>query len=248
MTSMQSQKNLLMDVLKQDWFLVIVLDACRPDSFRRWISKNRRGLLKRLKTVRSEGRRTPLWFTKTFGGKKLDLTYISGNPYINSAGVTSVGSMAKNCFTTVIDAWKVWDKKEQTCMPQTVNRFALRNKKPRLIVHYMQPHQPYVGKKRLPPQFYYRERWHSMDHRLKERPTILQVHQRRFNKRAIGLIRAAYESNVDLVCSHAFKLVDEFKRTAVITADHSEMMGENGKWFHNCNHPNLNIVPWLRAR
>lgn len=246
LTELESQKKLLVDIMNENKFLIIILDACRPDSFRRWISENRPILLENLKVVKSEGTRTPHWFMKTFSENKLDLTYISGNPYINSAGITPVGKIAKKVFTNIVDAWKKWDNKEDTCMPLTVNEFSENYlHEPRLIIHYMQPHQPYVGKKRIPRYLYDKELFHSMEES-EDRPSILMIHRRNLNKQDSLIIRDAYESNVDLVCSHAFNLIDKFKGTIIVTADHSEMMGENGVWFHSSGHPKLHIVPWLK--
>lgn len=246
LTGLESQKKLIIDITNEKKFLIIILDACRPDSFRRWISENRPFLLENLKIVRSEGTRTPAWFTKTFSENRSDLTYISGNPYINNAGITSVGKIARKVFTNIVDAWKKWDNKEETCMPLTLNEFSENYlHEPRLIVHYMQPHQPYVGKKRIPRYFYYKDLFDSMEES-EDRPSILQINSRNLNKKDNQMIRDAYESNVDLVCSHAFNLIDKFKGTIIVTADHSEMMGENGVWFHNSGHPKLYIVPWLK--
>lgn len=246
LTELESQKKLFFDITNENKFLIIILDGCRPDSFRRWISENRPFLLEYLKNVKSEGTHTPTWFMKTFSGNHLDLTYISGNPYINSAGVTPVGKIARKVFTNIVDAWKKWDNKEETCMPLIVNEFSENYlHEPRLIVHYMQPHQPYVGKKRIPRYLYDRELWYSMEES-EDIPSILQIKRRNLSKQDILLIRDAYESNVNLVCFHAFNLIDKVKGTIIVTADHSEMMGENGVWFHSSGHPKLYIVPWLK--
>ena len=246
LTELESQKKLLIDITNENKFLIIILDACRPDSFRRWISENRPFLLVDLKIANSEGTKTQTWFMKTFSENHLDLTYISGNPHINSAGITPVGKIAVKVFTNIVDAWKKWDNKEETCMPLTVNEFSENYlHEPRLIVHYMQPHQPYVGKKRIPRYLYDKNLWFSMEES-EDRPSILQINHRKLNKKDGLIIRDAYESNVDLVCSHAFNLIDKFKGTIIVTADHSEMMGENGVWFHDSGHPKLYIVPWLK--
>jgi len=252
----ESQKKLLIDLLNSEKFIIIILDACRPESLHKWLSHNKPSLLKYLTKVRSEGKTTKSWFIKTFKDYQFDLTYISGNPYINSTGITPVGKIARNCFTEIVDAWREWSENEQTCTPQTMNKFALINlNKPRLIVHYLQPHQPYIGDIRIPEYMQFISNWNEMKLRHLQRlemgfdpPKILQVFSSRiFNEDEKNIIRQAYESNVNLVCSHAFQLIDKIKEgTIIITSDHSEMMGENGCWFHYQGHPKLHIVPWLK--
>lgn len=252
---LESQKKLLIDIMNENKFLIIILDACRPDSFRRWISENRPSLLKHLTMVRSEGKTTRSWISNTFSDHKFYLTYVSGNPYINSAGITSVGKIARNCFTEIVDAWKEWNENYETCMPETVNKFTLMNlNKSRLIVHYLQPHQPCIGKIKIPTYLHFKSKWDGFKLTPLQRmgigwlpPKINQVFSsRNFHEDEKKIIKQAYESNVDLVCSHAFNLIDKFKGTIIVTADHSEMMGENGVWFHNSGHPKLYIVPWLK--
>ena len=77
--------------------------------------------------------------------------YISGNPYINSK-VETAGFDAKKHFYKVIDVWDFgWDWRIGTVPPREINRAALRCylKYPgkRFIIHYMQPHAPYLSAK-----------------------------------------------------------------------------------------------------
>lgn len=245
--ALRQQKNLLMRVLEKKRFLVVVLDACRPDSFKRWIAENKPSLLKNVINVKSEGMRTPPWFIRTFSGHHFNATYVSANPYVNSAGMTPSGKVAVRSFTRIVDAWKEWDDKENTCMPHTVNKaVSFHFHEPRIIVHYLQPHQPYVGEKRIPERMYYKSSWNGYP-KDPANPKILQVRDsRKLDEKEKIVVRQAYESNVDIVCSHAFRLINKRQKGAVvITSDHSEMMGEDGTWFHNISHPKLPIVPWL---
>jgi len=78
-------------------------------------------------------------------------SYISGNPYINSK-VETAGFDAKKHFYKVIDVWDFgWDERIGTVPPREINRAALRCylKYPgkRFIIHYMQPHAPYLSAK-----------------------------------------------------------------------------------------------------
>ena len=61
-------------------------------------------------------------------------------------------------------------------------------------------------------------------------------------------IKKAYEENLRFVLKYVKELVEFIPSgKIVITADHGELLGEDGKWFHpaDCWHPKLLEVPWL---
>jgi len=88
---------------------------------------------------------------KIISKKYHNVIYISGNPYINSK--TEVGGFnAQKHFCKVIDVWNFgWSKERGTVLPRKINETTLRffQKFPekRFIVHYLQPHAPYISVK-----------------------------------------------------------------------------------------------------
>ena len=91
---------------------------------------------------------------KTFTGRYDDVIYISSNPYANSR-VPQLGFDAKKHFAKIVDVWlSGWDNASGTVPPGKVNVSAIlahkRDPSKRLIVHYMQPHAPYINSPNSP--------------------------------------------------------------------------------------------------
>lgn len=141
---MKNQREL---ILSNEWDCLIILDACRYDYFEAIYRKYIDGKLKKVISPASE---TYEWCSKVFKkGDFSDVVYISANPYINSK-IKIRDFHAKKCFSKIIDVWEFgWNKQLNTVPPENVNRatfMALRKyRKKRFIVHYLQPHAPYLS-------------------------------------------------------------------------------------------------------
>lgn len=77
---------------------------------------------------------------------------ISANPYINSKTEVK-GFNARKHFYKIIDVWDSgWNDELGTVPPENVNRIALNiikqfaHVQKRFIIHYLQPHFPYISK------------------------------------------------------------------------------------------------------
>jgi hypothetical protein len=135
----------------EEWNNLIILDACRYDFFEKVYQDYLHGKLEKRE---SQGSCTMEWLTKNFTAK-YDITYISANPYINSHGVPlnefrshhSNPWKATEHFTRIIDTWKTgWDNELKTIPPEAVNRACLAiPSNGRKIIHYIQPHAPYLS-------------------------------------------------------------------------------------------------------
>lgn len=146
------------DVLEEDWDYLIVLDACRYDFFEKVYSDYLDGNLEKRKSVASS---TPEWASKVFTGEH-DITYFSSNPFINDAGLplneiewgSSCGYEwnATEHISNIIDVWhEGWDDELGTVTPEKMNEVVRDHMDEakdaeRTIIHYMQPHAPYITK------------------------------------------------------------------------------------------------------
>ncbi len=133
-------------VMEEDWDYLIILDACRHDYFSKLYPHYLSGELKK---VISPGSSTVEWCKKTFQKKYNDVVYISANPFVNSK-VEVLNFNAKNHFLKVVDVWDWgWNEKLGTVHPKTVNEAvqSFKDDYPdkRFIIHYLQPHEPYLG-------------------------------------------------------------------------------------------------------
>jgi len=133
-------------LMEQKWDYLIILDACRYDYFERLWQQYLSGTLRK-KT--SPATSTPEWLSKSFPGYYDDIIYISANPYINSLAPVRDFS-AKAHFHKIYDLWRDnWDSEKDTVLPGTVTARAREiinaNSGKRAIIHYLQPHEPYLS-------------------------------------------------------------------------------------------------------
>ena len=133
-------------VMEQGWDYLIILDACRYDYFKRLYSNYFQGKLSKKISI---GTATSEWRDKSFTRYYDNVIYISANPYINSIAPVK-GFNAKKHFEKIYDLWlENWDNERGTVLPKTVTKRAAEiirnNPDKKAIVHYIQPHEPYLG-------------------------------------------------------------------------------------------------------
>ena len=135
-----------LSLMKEQWDIAIILDACRYDVFKEVYEKY-------LPVGRLEKRfgasDTLDWLRSVFNGNVMnDVVYVSAHPGINSKGVEWVDFNATKRFHKVYDAWlSAWSWSIGTSLPAEVAEVAIRaiNEYPdrKKIIHFMQPHFPY---------------------------------------------------------------------------------------------------------
>jgi hypothetical protein len=136
-------------ILKEDWDILIILDACRYDYFEKaykdYLSEGE------LKKAISPSLKTLQWLNQVFTGYNKDLVYISGNPFINSIGEGGVKYekfTGNEHFSKIVDAWDLGYDKDLKCVPpQKLTELFFDNysEDKRFILHYIQPHAPYIS-------------------------------------------------------------------------------------------------------
>lgn len=267
---------------RDNWDFLIVLDACRFDFFSHFHKKFFDGILSE---VHSLGSHTQEWSRNTFREYYDDIVYISSSPFVNSI-VSIAGFEARKHFYKVVDVWRFgWNEKLGTVHPGTINHvfLSLKDKYPdkRFILHYLQPHAPYISKnyfssekrfklhylkpvhshselarwrKHIPYMFrrFYREKSKSLYYmKLKEYLNLPPNSPIDATRRKFGIngLRRAYAENLVIVLSYVASLVPKLTGNVVITADHGELLGENGMFTHIIGYddPILRNVPWFRV-
>jgi len=136
-----------------DEFVLVVLDACRYDIFQSSVADYLEG-----ENVASwsPGSLTPEWGPKVWKGQ-FDLTYISSNPIIGNFEYSPRNNdfgyqtfCAADHVSEFIDVYNFgWDEEDRTVRPEvmtdTALKVAARDDPTRMVVHYLQPHLPFVG-------------------------------------------------------------------------------------------------------
>lgn len=259
------------------WDHLLVLDACRYDTFRSVHPDV--SLIGSLDRVTSPASCTINWLKETFSGYHEDIVYVSATPYVNSRGITREGWTAVQHFHDIVDVWDDgWDEGLGTVPPGAVTDAALRTRQrhpeKRLVIHYLQPHAPYLG---LDEQRSLR----TARYREKKVPDVLKTLYRSLGppvlklvgmdavfgiRKALGLTpvhdgeqywrqlsleawREAYADNLRHVLDEARRYLTQVEGRAVLTADHGEALGEDGLYMHpmGVDHPVLREVPWFEV-
>jgi len=259
------------NTMDSDWKYLIVLDACRYKTFEKCVPSFLKGDLEKRK---SPAIHTPEWLEKTFIDYYEDIIYISPVFWCNSVKKISGNPFyGKEHFFKVINCWKDgWDEEFGTVPPWYINKMAKRvamsypNK--RLVIHYFQPHAPYLSVK---PNVKVQKR--NLDNFKKNRkPTIKTkiikkgsaIFHRTFGTEALwrliriaGLepctnmeeawrlvgtqgVQKAYEKNLETALYFVKEIIPSLRfGKIVVTADHGEILGEKGFWGHGPPKPRI---------
>jgi hypothetical protein len=233
--------NESIDVMSEDWDNLVLLDAARFDYF-----EDLNTIDGSLRKEVSHGKKSWEFIEKTFIGRDLhDTVYVTANPFSTD--------IPEGTFHYVnhlhADAW---DERIGTVQPEDVVEAAIEAHKKypnkRLIIHYMQPHRPYLGetgemlRERLDLQGYGQhdegiQIWGAV----KQRDVTIEE------------IRTAYTESLKIALESIEKLLGQLSGKSIVTSDHGEMLGERvfpfttRVWGHmeGFDTPTLREVPWL---
>lgn len=246
------------DVMDERWDTLVILDACRFDSFesvyRTYFPSN--DLVARI----SPSSTTPEFIERSLSDEAFhDTVYVTANPIYRHDQRYETDHRCD--FHDVIDVWlDDWDDQLESVHPASVTSRAKeaheRYPHKRLIVHYMQPHFPFIGSfGRTLDQggFGVGRRVALGEHVEREQDTIW----RQLEKGEVSEddCRRAYVENLELALEHVAELVEFLDGETVITSDHGNFMGEFAwpypRRFYGhpkrLHHPILAKVPWLRV-
>ncbi len=268
---MRSQKNL---IYREDWSCLIILDACRYDYFENLYEDYLpRGRLKKVLSEGSSTAEW-LRKTFNDNNLE-DVIYVSANAFINSQGANIAGFDGRKHFFNVIDVWdKYWNNDLKTILPEKVRKTTLLTKAKfpdkRIITHFMQPHYPYLsigpvegglGAPKAAKQKGLLIKTRRKIGRFIRRTAGLGVYKK-IKEYIVGTreagklekivqeygeyeLKQAYMKNLIRVLKEARKILERYPGKVVITADHGELLGEDG-YGHptDSNHHILREVPW----
>jgi hypothetical protein len=232
------------DVMSQDWDNLILLDACRYDLFDRFSN-----LSGDLEAVYSKGTESWGFMQENFVGRKLhDTVYVTANPHAYKIP-------EKTFFDVVYLLEEEWDETLKTVPPESVANAALDTYEQypdkRLIVHFMQPHYPFIGERGKEINSGGLE-IHLDEEERSNSPSPWFNLLGPFATGTAEMI-GAYEENHEVVLPHVQDLVDDLGGRSVVTSDHGNLLGERTIPFpvkgyghpEGVRHKKLLEVPWL---
>lgn len=207
-------------VMEEDWDNLIILDGCRYDIFPEDFVMDGD-----LSMRRSRGSNSVEFINENFVGETLhDTVYITANPHMYL--------LSENTFHHVENLIEDgWDPEYQTVLPGTVVRRARKlievHPNKRMIIHFMQPHYPFIGtlgQSFDQSGFSQLESEDDDDSELAGRHIWLKLQYR------LGVdedeVWAAYRENLDVALSYVAKLMDDLEGKTVITSDHGNLVGD----------------------
>lgn len=225
------------NVYDREWDVLIVLDACRVDLLRSVADEY--PFLDGIERMESIGSMSKEWMAKTFtddhADEMADTVYVTGN-------VFSGRMLDEDRFQALDEVWRFgWDDDHDTVPPRPVTDRAIRaareSNPDRLIVHYVQPHHPFIG----------------LDRGFDADPfgpalSDTVVDALRKDKIDFETFWAAYQENLRHALDDVELLLSNVEADRVaITADHGDALGEWGLYDHpvGCLHSVVRTVPWV---
>ncbi|ADJ15506.1 sulfatase-like hydrolase/transferase [Halalkalicoccus jeotgali] len=230
-------------IYEEDWDVLVVLDACRADVMETVLDDY--PSLVRGGSTYSVGSASPEWLEKNFDpeqyGEEMTRTaYVTGNAF-------SEEKLDEKDFLLLDEVWKYeWDDEVGTMRPEILTDRAIRvmreTKPDRMVVHYMQPHQPYLGNPVTGD---------GIDPHDVGNPGDTSFDKLKRGEIEESEVRRWYRENLEIVLENIENVLLENldAETVVITADHGELFGEYGLYAHPRDTlvPLLKRVPWVHA-
>ena len=229
-------------IYEREWDVLVVLDACRVDSLRAVAPEYE--FLETVGRHRSVGSCSSEWLENTFQTPEhrkavARTAMVTGNTWTDRY-------LDADRFARIDEVWKyAWDEALGTVPADAITDRAIRAARDsdpeRLVVHYMQPHHPFVPDPVAGDSGMARTGARSSE----TNPWIL-LRQGTLQE---GRVREAYEANLRYALRSVGTLLENIDGTVVLTADHANLFGEWGLYGHPIHTPvpALVTVPWAET-
>lgn len=225
-------------IWEKDWEVLIILDACRADLMGEVADEYR---FVDTETMTSVAGGSRSWMLRNFSDDYIDETrdtiYVTGNPFSDEV-------LRSSQFHNMEEVWKyAWDDTLNTVPARALTDVAIhqwRNKSAdRMIVHYMQPHHPFVPD----PMDTGMNKENLKD---PERPIWEKL---RDDEVEYNEVWNAYKENLRYVLDDVHLLLKNLdSQNVAISADHGNAVGEIGFYGHgDVPIPSIRKVPWCKT-
>jgi hypothetical protein len=227
------------NIYKKDWDLLVILDCARPDMMEE--VKKDYEFIGEVEEITSVGSCSMEWMKNTFipkFNKQMQSTiHITSN-------TSSDTYLSDNQFQHLEEVWRDgWNKELGTIPAEEVTDRAIyymrRIDADRAIVHYMQPHLPFVTRPDIDSSFVTKEGEEGKGHNLSG-----LCRERGYGQNELW---NAYIENLKYVLDSVEILLSNVNaEQTIISADHGEAFGEKNIYGHPCRNyvDSLTQVPW----
>lgn len=229
-------------IYDKNWDLLIVLDACRVDLMEE-VSPDFE-YIDEVGSIRSMDTMTREWMIKNFTSdykKEMGETiYICGNPMSGSM-------LDSSDFLQLDEVWTYsWDDDIGTVPPRPITNSAIsasrKNSPNNMIVHYMQPHYPFIAGRDFDSRIKLGE-FGSGNQNVWTRLRTNEIEK--------PVLWNSYRENLKIVLDEIKILLNNVDAdTAVISSDHGNALGEYGIYGHPIHMPInvIQMVPWIETK
>jgi hypothetical protein len=221
-----------------DWDTLLLLDACRYDVF-----TEVNDLPGRTEKRYSPAPRTPEFLQANFAtGTFHDTVYVTANPHVRK-------QLDDAQFHDVYHLWEThWDSDLKSVHPSAVADVARETHETypnkRIVVHFMQPHLPFIGEWAREHVGIYNGYDHTRSSLVDEGGSDWKTDPYALQARGefdIETIRKAYRENLKEALVHVESLTTNLSGSVVVSSDHGELLGDVAwpfPWRAN-GHPRL---------
>jgi len=229
------------NIYEREWDTLVILDACRVDLLLEVADEY--SFIESVDSFESVGSMSEEWMVKTFTDDHAEASRRTA--YITS-NVFSEQVLSASQFETLDEVWRyAWEDDIGIVPPRPVTDRAIataRETDPdRLIVHYMQPHHPFIAGDSA--QSFEADPFGRED-------GVTVVDALRKGRISHDEFWDAYRENLRLVLDDVAVLLENHDAgKVVLTADHGDALGELGIYDHpaGCLHPAVKNVPWVET-
>jgi len=265
------------DLIKEsNWDILLVIDACRFDYFKKYY-KEILGNVGNLQKTLSPSTFTIGWLIDLFNEKKENVIFICSESVSNK--IKDISKKLKHgkdydinsCFDKIVDVWKDnYDAENDTVWPDAVTNTTIKivkeNPNKKIITKYWQVHEPYLyymnkGEVNIPLKPFLRGVWRKLLYEVISDETYWTI----INKLNLpqgswhgyiwlkygreGIING-YVNDLKMMLGHVKKIMKFFpNKNIVVTSDHGERLGEWGRYSHGGRRNKIiKEVPWLEIK
>ena len=194
-------------IFEMDWDNLVLLDACRFDYYLQESNFD-----ENIDSIQSLGSATYEFIPANFSERQLhDVVLVTTNPqYIKHRDMIDIHNII---YVPDLDLQPSDITDKDVVSPDAVTRIAKNTARKypnkRLLIHYLQPHRPYIGPTGL-NQFDSDTSWRDVSDKL---------------------IEKAYRENLQIVLESVRDLLPELTGKSIISSDHGEMLGERYRYI-----------------
>jgi hypothetical protein len=230
-------------IWEKDWDFLLIMDGCRLD----YAKEEFTGDKYHVESTIAPGSSSREWAEHFSEAPELhDIVYVSANPHISNEMIEELAG--QNPFFMIYDVWKsAWDEELGTVKAEDLNEKLRKVKEmhpdKRIVAHYMQPHHPFIGEKRIDEEGF------RFPGEMEEEKHDLVWDKIRDGEITVEEAQEAYRFNLKYIKAEIEDIVPELEGKTILTADHGNLFGERGMYAHppGMQMKELVEVPWIEV-